>query len=215
VIRVLLADDNVVIRQGIAALLETAAEIDLVGEAENGRQAVELARRERPDLLLLDIRMPVMDGIEAARALAGEVKMLMLSYSDEEHLVTEAIRAGASGYLVHGRFQPDELERAIRDAAAGGTVISPAVAPVVFDALRRAPAAPGEKGPADGPATLTGREQEIMNLLARGLSNQEIAERLFITRKTVKNHLHTAYGKLGVSSRAEATAAWLGMDRGA
>jgi DNA-binding NarL/FixJ family response regulator len=217
VIGVVLADDNAVIRQGVAAILETEDDIEVLGHADNGKEAIALARQERPDLVLLDIRMPVMDGIAAAQELAGEFPVLMLSYSEDEHLVTGAIRAGAVGYLVHGRFEGDELARAIRDAVAGETVISPAVASIVFDAVRRAPSGPAEdsdEGLADGTASLTAREREIMNLLAKGLSNKEISEQLFITHKTVKNHLHTVYGKLGVSSRAEATAAWLGMNRG-
>jgi DNA-binding NarL/FixJ family response regulator len=216
VIGVVLADDNAVIRQGVAAILETEDDIEVLGHADNGKEAIALARQERPDLVLLDIRMPVMDGIAAAQELAGEFPVLMLSYSEDEHLVTGAIRAGAVGYLVHGRFEGDELARAIRDAVAGETVISPAVASIVFDAVRRAPSGPAEdsdEGLADGTASLTAREREIMNLLAKGLSNKEISEQLFITHKTVKNHLHTVYGKLGVSSRAEATAAWLGMNR--
>jgi DNA-binding NarL/FixJ family response regulator len=215
VIGVVLADDNAVIRQGVAAILETEADIEVLGQADNGKEAIALVRQERPDLVLLDIRMPVMDGIAAAQELAGEFPVLMLSYSEDEHLVTGAIRAGAVGYLVHGRFEAGELARAIRDAAAGETVISPAVAPIVFDAVRRAPSGPAdeEEDPFDGAASLTAREREIMNLLAKGLSNKEISEQLFITHKTVKNHLHTVYGKLGVKTRAEATAAWLGMGR--
>lgn len=214
-IRVVMADDNAVIRQGVAAILETEDDIDVVGQADNGKEAIALARQERPDLVLLDIRMPVMDGIAAAGELASDFRVLMLSYSEDEHLVTGAIKAGAVGYLVHGRFEAGELARSIRDAVAGETVISPAVASIVFDAVRRAPSgrADEEDGPADGTASLTTREREIMNLLAKGVSNKQISEQLFITHKTVKNHLHTVYGKLGVASRAEATATWLGMNR--
>lgn len=214
-IKVVLADDNAVIRQGVAAILETEDDIDIVGQADNGKEAVALARLERPDLVLLDIRMPVMDGVAAAGELSEDFTVLMLSYSEDEHLVTGAIKAGATGYLVHGRFEAGELAQAIRDAVAGETVISPAVASVVFDALRRAPSGPAseDSDPADAVSSLTAREREIMSLLAKGHSNQAISEQLFITRKTVKNHLHTVYGKLGVSSRAEATATWLGMKR--
>lgn len=211
-IRVLLADDNAVIRQGVAAILETTEDIRVVGQAPNGKEAIALARAERPDVVLLDIRMPVMDGIRAARELAGEFKLLMLSYSEEEHLVTAAIKAGASGYLVHGRFEPDELAAAIRHVAAGGTMISPAIAPAVFEAVRRIPSTSRDE-PQNGPESLTEREREVMNLVARGLGNKEIAEELFITHKTVKNHLHAIYAKLDVSTRAEATAVWLGVER--
>lgn len=214
-IRVLLADDNAVIRQGVAAILDTEDDIDVVAQADNGKDAVALAREENPDLVLLDIRMPVMDGIAAAQELAEDFRVLMLSYSEDEHLVTGAIKAGAVGYLVHGRFEATELAQAIREVVAGQTVISPAVASIVFDAVRRGPSgsSAADDDPADEVASLTSREREIMNLLAKGLSNKDISEQLFITHKTVKNHLHTVYGKLGVSSRAEATAAWLGMSR--
>lgn len=209
-IRVLVADDNAVIRQGMAGLLEAMDDMEVVAQASTGREAVSLAREHRPDVVVLDVRMPVMDGVEAARRLAGDFPVMMLTYSDEESLVTGAIQAGARGYLVHGRFEPEELERAIRDVAGGATVLSPAVAPVVFDALRRGPS-PEVAG--EGASELTPREREVMNLLARGESNRAIAERLFLTHKTVKNHVRAIYVKLGVSSRAEATARWLGVQR--
>jgi DNA-binding NarL/FixJ family response regulator len=208
VIRVLIADDNAVIRQGVAALLRSQApSVHVVAEAADGREAVRLAGELRPEVVLLDIRMPVMDGVQAAQALAGRHKVLMLTYSDEEAWVTGAIRAGARGYLVHGRFEPPELVRAIEDVARGQTALSPAVAPVVFAALRRGP----ERLERDaGRFALTAREREAMNLVVEGLSNRAIAERLVVTEKTVKNHLHAVYTKLGVTRRAEAIALWLG-----
>jgi DNA-binding NarL/FixJ family response regulator len=145
VIRVLIADDNAVIRGGVRALLEAAAQdIEVVGEAATGREAIDLAERLEPDVVLLDIRMPVMDGVEAAGRLSGRFKVMMLTYSDDEPMVVGAIRAGAHGYLVHGRFDPDELARSVRDLAGGQQVLSPAVAPVVFDALRRAVPSPAQ-----------------------------------------------------------------------
>ena len=198
VIRVVLVDDNAIVRRGIASLLAEADGIEVVGEAADGRQAIAVARETRPDVVCLDVRMPVMDGVAAAKPLSESAKVLMLSYSEDEPLVTGAIANGASGYLVHGRFDPDELEQRIKAVARGEMVLSPAVTPAVFDALRRAP------GPAND-------EREVLNLLARGLSNREIAEELVITNKTVKNHLSRIYEKIGVHSRAEAIALWLGV----
>ena len=213
-IRVLIADDNAVIRGGVRALLETSGDIEVCGEASTGQEAIHEAERCRPDVVLLDIRMPVMNGVAAAEALSGRFKVMMLTYSDDEPMVVAAIRAGAAGYLVHGRFDPDELERAIRDLADGRLVLSPAVAPVVFGALRRdAPATasvPGEAG--HGRHALSTREVEVMELIARGRGNKAIAQELCITEKTVKNHVRHIYDKLEVANRSEATARWLGIE---
>jgi DNA-binding NarL/FixJ family response regulator len=214
-IRVLVVDDNPVIRQGVRALLEGAAEdLSVVGEAATGKEAIARAVELSPDVILLDIRMPVMNGVEAAASLTSRHRVLMLTYSDDEPLVVGAIKAGALGYLVHGRFEADELERAVREVADGRTVLSPAVAPVVFEALRRdSPPAPGAH-PEKGPESLTEREREVMNLIARGRSNKAIAEELVISEKTVKNHIRHIYEKLDAAHRAEATALWLGLESG-
>ena len=209
-IRVLLVDDNAIVRRGIASLLAESAQIEVVGEAGDGREAIARAAELRPDVVCLDVRMPVMDGVAAAGPLSERSKVLMLSYSDEQHLVTGAIRNGAAGYLVHGRFEPDELEGRIVAVARGEMVLSPAVTPAVFDVLRRAPGADNDPQQ-EGLGALTAREREILNLLARGRSNRDIAEELFITNKTVKNHLSRIYEKIGVHSRAEAIALWLGV----
>jgi DNA-binding NarL/FixJ family response regulator len=206
VIRVLVADDNAVIRSGISSLLESADGIEVVGEASTGKEAIELAGRLRPDVVLCDVRMPVMDGVEAAGRLAKIAKVLMLTYAEEEHLVTGAIRSGASGYLVHGRFLPDQLEQAVHDVHAGASVLSPSVVTMVFDALRKGPDETHE-----GPHSLTEREREIANLLSQGRSNKDIATELYISEKTVKNHINHVYAKLGVTNRAEAIAVWLGV----
>jgi DNA-binding NarL/FixJ family response regulator len=209
VIKVLLVDDNAIIRRGVRSLLDDASDIDVVAEAGDGRAAIAAAREERPDVVLLDVRMPVMDGIAAAGPLSEMSKVMMLTYSDEEEAVTAAIRAGAAGYLVHGRFQPDELHERIRELAGGQAVLSPAVAPAVFAALRRAPLAGNDRNVDE----LTARESEIMNLIAQGRTNGEIAEQFVLSEKTVKNHVNRIYGKLGAKSRAHATALWLGSDR--
>ena len=206
-IRVLIVDDNAVIRRGVAALLAETSDIDVVGEASDGREAIRLATDVRPDVVLLDVRMPVMDGIAASGPLAEHARVMMLTYTEEEDQVVAAIRAGASGYLVHGQFEADELVARIRQLAAGETVLSPAVVGTVFEALRRTPGAPDDPF---GPASLTAREREIMNLIAQGLTNGQIAERFVLSEKTVKNHVNRIYGKLGAANRAQATALWLG-----
>jgi DNA-binding NarL/FixJ family response regulator len=205
-IRVMIVDDNPVIRGGVKSLLEAADGMEVVAEAATGKEAVDKAGDLHPDVVLCDVRMPVMDGVEAAGRLARTTKVLMLTYAQEEHLVTGAIKAGASGYLVHGRFQPDDLERAVHDVFDGRSVLSPSVVTMVFDALRKEP---GER--VGGPRALTEREAEIANLLARGLSNPDIAKTLFISEKTVKNHINRIYAKLAVTTRAEAIAVWLGV----
>jgi DNA-binding NarL/FixJ family response regulator len=215
VISVLIADDNAVIRQGVRALLTSSADdIEVVGEAATGREAIEQAEALRPDVVLLDIRMPVMDGVKAAERLSGQCKVMMLTYSDDEPMVAGAIRAGAHGYLVHGRFEPDELTRAVRDLAGGKRIVSPSVAPVIFELVARGgenhePATRRESGP----DALTEREREVMTSISRGRSNRDIAAELVISEKTVKNHIRAIYDKLGVGSRAEAMAVWLGIER--
>lgn len=207
-ITVVIADDNAVIRRGVVSLLADAESIEVVGEAADGSEAVGLVRRLRPDVVLLDLRMPVMDGVAAAAEIAPHAKVMMLTYSEEEHLVAAAIRAGADGYLVHGRFEPEELEQRIGEVARGGTVLSPVVAPAVFDALRRGPAEADDDAPGADP--LTTREREVMNLIAQGRSNGDIADVFVLSEKTVKNHVNRIYGKLGAANRAQAVALWLG-----
>jgi DNA-binding NarL/FixJ family response regulator len=209
-IRVMIVDDNAVIRRGVAALLEEADDIRLVGEAGDGREAIRVAGEAKPDVVLLDVRMPVMDGVEAAGPLAERARVMMLTYTDEQERVVAAIRAGASGYLVHGQFDADELATRIRQLAAGETVLSPAIVGTVFEALRKTPGSPDE---ADGPASLTEREREIMNLISQGLTNRDIAEKFVLSEKTVKNHVNRIYSKLGATNRAQATALWLGTAR--
>jgi DNA-binding NarL/FixJ family response regulator len=209
-IRVMIVDDNAVIRRGVAALLEEADDIRLVGEAGDGREAIRVAGESKPDVVLLDVRMPVMDGVEAAGPLAERARVMMLTYTDEQDRVVAAIRAGASGYLVHGQFDADELATRIRQLAAGETVLSPTIVGTVFEALRKTPGSPDE---ADGPASLTEREREIMNLISQGLTNRDIAERFVLSEKTVKNHVNRIYSKLGATNRAQATALWLGTAR--
>jgi DNA-binding NarL/FixJ family response regulator len=213
-IRVLIADDNAVIRQGVRALLTASADdIEVVGEAATGREAIDQAEALRPDVVLLDIRMPVMDGVKAAERLSDHCKVMMLTYSDDEPMVAGAIRAGAHGYLVHGRFEPDELTRAVRDLAGGKRIVSPSVAPVIFELVARGENHEPASRRDSGPDALTEREREVMTSISRGRSNRDIAAELVISEKTVKNHIRAIYDKLGVGSRAEAMAVWLGIER--
>src|SRR5690349_6638389 len=160
VIRVVLVDDNAIVRRGIASLLSEADGIEVVGEAADGRQAVAVARDTRPDVVCLDVRMPVMDGVAAAKPLSEHSKVLMLSYSEDEPLVTGAIANGPSDSIVHGRVDPDELGQRIKAVARGEMVLSPAVTPAVFDALRRAPG-PSNDELAEGLGALTAGVREV------------------------------------------------------
>lgn len=208
--RVLVADDNAIVRSGIVALLAPVADVEVVAEAVNGRDACDQAADAAIDVCLLDVRMPVMDGIQAARHLAGSTRVLMLTYSDDEELVTAAIRAGAAGYLVHGTFATAQLADAIRRVGSGGSVLSADLTGTLFAAVRSEPAAPAAPQRPHLATRLTEREAEVMDLVAQGLRNSEIAEALVVAPKTVKNHVNHIYGKLGVRTRAAAIAAWLG-----
>ena len=209
-VRVLLADDNAVLRMGLCSLLATHDTIEVVAEAADGREAVALAERHRPDVAVLDVRMPVMDGVAAAARMPHGTRVLMLTYSDEPEVIATAMSSGALGYLVHGSHTPDEIVRAILSAYHGTTVLGPAAAAVLLSGA--APAAPS---PPPGPSRrvpprfgLTAREAEIMDLVAEGLSNGEIAASAFLAEKTVKNHLNRIFAKLGVRTRAEAISLW-------
>lgn len=210
-IRVLVVDDNPVIRGGLIGLLGLRDDIMVCGEAGTGKDAIAKVRSTLPHVVLMDVRMPVMDGIEATTQIIGQTKVLMLTYAEEPSVVAKAIQAGASGYLVHGRFATEELAEAIIRVHEGGSHISPAVAPALFELVRRGSSA--EDSLSDGGENgLTEREIDVMNLIVRGKSNAEIAADLFISEKTVKNHINRAYTKLGVTTRAQAIAAWLGTE---
>jgi DNA-binding NarL/FixJ family response regulator len=195
-IRILIADDHSVVRQGLRMFLALDSELDVVGEAGNGKEALELAHRLQPDVVLMDLLMPVMDGITATGAIRRElpdVEVLALTSVLEDDKVVGAIRAGAIGYLLKDT-EADELRSAIKAAASGQVQLSPKAAA----RLMREVNAP------DSPEVLTERETEVLRLMASGQANKEIARTLKIGEKTVKTHVSNILGKLGVQSRTQA-----------
>ncbi|MGF0170506.1 response regulator [Streptomyces sp. Marseille-Q5077] len=231
-LRLVVADDNPVVRAGLTALLSTHVDITVVAEAANGLEAQEAARRHRPDVILLDVRMPGTDGITALPHLVGIAPVMMLTYSGESETVREALRLGASGYLVHGEFTTDELVAAVRDIERGRGSAEPRLTPTAAASLAQAnaelPTATGNSAeplsqvqPTVGQSSsyrsrfrLSRREAEIMDLIASGMNNQQIAAACFISEKTVKNHINRIFAKLHSSSRGEAAAKWLGTAPG-
>ncbi len=206
-VRVVVADDHPVVREGLKGMLAGDPGVEVVGEAADGREAVELAARLRPDVVLMDLRMPVMDGVEATRLISGTAgpargphqggtgpppAVIVVTTYDTDHDILKAIEAGARGYLLKDS-SPADILRAVRAAAGGGNVLAPTVAAKLVDRARSAPA-----------AELTKRELDIVALVATGRSNAEIGEALFIGEATVKSHLLHAFAKLGVSDRTAA-----------
>ncbi|MBQ0828434.1 response regulator transcription factor [Streptomyces tagetis] len=255
-LRVVVADDNPVVRAGLTALLSGRTDITVVAEAADGREACEATHRHRPDVVLLDVRMPVVDGISALPYLVGIAPVMMLTYSGESAIVREALRRGAGGYLVHGEFTADALVTAVRDIRHGRAHFTPTAAEALLTHVRQSPppdtplpdtlgrdsasahasisptalspqrdrgnslkslshlqlfmrqstsTAPDRSG-----YRLSTREVEIMDLIASGMTNQQIAAACFISEKTVKNHINRIFAKLHSTSRSEATAKWLG-----
>ncbi|WP_018550347.1 response regulator transcription factor [Streptomyces sp. ATexAB-D23] len=257
-LRVLVADDNPVVRAGLTALLHGRGGIVVVAEAGDGRQAYEKAVRHRPDVVLLDVRMPGVDGISALPHLVRLAPVLMMTYSSESAVVRQALRLGAGGYLVHGEFTAAELVAAVRDTAEGRARFTHSASGALLESLReraapedevapplpdglgtvcpgaaaRCPAEPysdvpsPRNAPPTGPfvghstsrssapaarsvlSELSEREVEVMDLIASGMSNQQIAAACFISQKTVKNHINRIFTKLNVGSRGEAIALW-------
>ncbi|MFD7442512.1 response regulator [Streptomyces sp. NPDC059909] len=288
-LRVVVADDNPVVRAGLGVLLSGRDDIEVVAEAADGRQAYEAAVQHRPDVVLLDVRMPGVDGISALPHLVRVAPVMMLTYSRENEIVHEALRLGAGGYLVHGEFTANQLVQAVRDIKSGRAHFTATAANALLQHMRQGPAAgPGQPLPeglgaalttgvahpgpshdeypqiavqghgatAPGPVPdqvhpvgrpvpqpqglsqlqpsvaqssmvegsnnapnrgefgLSAREVEVMDLIASGMSNQQIAATCFISEKTVKNHINRIFTKLHSGSRSEAIARWLGTDHG-
>ncbi|MCI3223110.1 response regulator transcription factor [Streptomyces sp. NP-1717] len=203
-IRVLLADDQSLVRAGFRALLDAQPDIEVVGEAADGDEALRAVRRLTPDVVLMDIRMPVMDGLDATRLITGdggldEVKVVMLTTFELDEYVFEALRSGASGFLVKDT-EPEELLCAVRAVVNGDALLSPGVTRrlIAEFASRSKPPAPG-----DGLGELTEREREVMALVGIGLSNEEIARRLVVSPLTAKTHVSRTMVKLGARDRAQ------------
>ncbi|MFD9596863.1 response regulator [Kitasatospora sp. NPDC059973] len=208
-IRVIIVDDQAMVRAGFAALLGVQSDIDVVGDAADGAQALEVCGRTHPDVVLMDVRMPVMDGLEAARRLldpavpgAHRPKVLMLTTFDVDDYVYEALRAGASGFLLKDA-PPADLIAAVRVVAAGDALLAPSVTRrLIEDFARTRPAR--RRDPKLRLNGLTPRETEVLELIARGLSNQEIAAGLVLAEQTVKTHIGRILAKLDLRDRAQA-----------
>ncbi|MEV5494005.1 response regulator transcription factor [Nonomuraea fuscirosea] len=203
-LRVVVADDQELVRAGFSMILDAQPDIEVVAEAGDGAQAVAAVREHRPDLLLLDIRMPVMDGIEAARIVCadGDCRVLMLTTFDLDDYVYDALRAGAAGFLLKD-VRRDDLVHAVRVVAAGESLLAPSVTTrLIADFTSRGPrpAAP----PSERLAVLTGRERETLRMIARGLSNAEIAREMVVSEHTVKTHVSNVLTKLGLRDRVQA-----------
>lgn len=201
-IRIVVADDHPVVRDGLSAILGTQPEFEVVGEAGDGEETVRQVTALRPDILLLDLEMPALDGVEALRRLRDlmpEARVIVFTAFDTDERIMEAVRAGAQGYLLKG-VPRQELFQAIRVVHAGGSLLQPVVASRLLRQVRQEPPSPVVE-------PLTAREEEVLQLLAQGLQNKEIATRLSITERTVKFHVSAILGKLGAGNRTEAVAA--------
>ena len=200
---VLIADDDHLMRAGLAAVLESDDEIEVIGQASTGREAIALTRRREPDVVLMDVQMPDLDGIAATRELAGAapaVRVLILTTFEEDDYIFGGLRAGASGFLLK-RTPAEELIRAVHTVAAGESLLSPSVTRRVIDRMARQP---GPQPGASNLELLTPREGEVLALLASGLSNAEIGAELIIEESTVKTHVKRILMKLGLRDRVQA-----------
>jgi DNA-binding NarL/FixJ family response regulator len=201
-IRILLVDDQGIIREGLGSLLRSKPDIEVIGEAENGQIAVDMAIALQPDVVLMDVRMPVMDGVAAIRVLrqkAPDIKVLVLTTFDDDEYITQAMGCGARGYLLKDT-PSEELAQAIRAVYKGYTQMGPGL----FEKVILAPANIIEPEPSPEFAQLTPREKEVLQLIAQGLNNREIAQELYISERTVKNHVNSILSRLNLRDRTQA-----------
>jgi DNA-binding NarL/FixJ family response regulator len=204
VIRVLIADDQALVRGGFRMILEAQKDMEVVGEADDGHEAVAQARELRPDVVLMDIRMPELDGLEATRRLMSDgddIRVLILTTFDLDEYVYEAMKTGASGFLLKD-VPPERLAEAVRVVAAGDALLAPAITRRLIEGFVRRPA-PGTRTPTEL-SRLTERELDVLKLVARGLSNVEIASSLFVSEATVKTHVTHILAKLSLRDRVQA-----------
>jgi DNA-binding NarL/FixJ family response regulator len=203
-IRVVIADDQGLVRMGLRKILEIEPDTEVIGEAADGEQAFHMATRLRPDVVLMDIRMPVLDGIEATRRLVGNhpsIRVLMLTTFGLDNYVYESLRAGASGFILKDA-PPEEIAAAVRIVASGDALLAPSITRSVIEQFARQPAPVPAQLPA-AVAALTHREREVLDLLVAGLSNPEICDRLFISEATAKTHVARILQKLGLRDRIQ------------
>ena len=218
-ISVMVVDDNPIVRAAIRSYLDGTDQAHVVAEAGDGRQALATARRLRPTVTLLDYRMPISDGLTVVADLSSYTLVLVLTSDADPQLIASMLRRGASGYLVHGEFDPPELLRAVRAVAAGYGWLSPVAAAVAAATVRNQVTREQYRA-ADAQRLqhirrhygLTQREEDVLALLSEGISNAAIARRLMLTEKTVKNHLNHIFAKLQVTNRTQATLRWSGHD---
>lgn len=204
-IRVALVDDQAMVRAGFRMILETEADITVVGEAADGREAVDLVQRSAPDVVLMDVRMPQMDGIEATRLITSSsspARVLILTTFDLDDYVYSALRAGASGFMLKDA-PAEQLVNAVRVIASGDALLAPSVTRLLIDEVSRRPAVDAQ-AVAPGLADLTDRELEVLRLIARGMSNAEIADQLYLGEATVKTHVGRVLTKLDLRDRVQA-----------
>jgi DNA-binding NarL/FixJ family response regulator len=206
-IRILVVDDHPVVREGLAAILQTQPDFEVIGEAATGLEAVRLVGSAHPDIVLLDLEMPEMDGVEALqqmRMIQPEIKALVFTAFDTDERIVGSLRAGAAGYLLKGAPR-EEVFNAIRVISQGGSLLGPVVVTKLLERISSANRNQASSSSDDLlPAPLTAREDEVLHLLAQGLTNKEIAERLVVTERTVKFHVSSVLRKLGAANRTEA-----------